>query len=539
MTTNRAQVVSTRVGGTLAIWLTMGLVVVSGPVLARHHYASDQLQVTVETTECSGDVGIASFNVDRFYKVQSGGCEDPTHPGRKLQQVLVKSRSPDFQYEVLWVTQEEARNLLAQVRDIMNARTGALPGREAVIIEVTPQPAQPAAPPPPPTAQPEQMTVPPAAPQGTQPQSQTGPAGPTIEIIDPPIADTRSGRHIVTPTQGDQRLVIGRVRASDGLLALSVNGAAHTIDERGLFSVTVPMSEGKTSVNVVAVDKQGRREAFEFWLVPEDLRAPEPASQQDSAAKTEREDLFGRYYALIIGNNHYAKFKDLMTAGNDATTIGTLLERRYGFAVTTLRDATRYQILSALGELRKTLTENDNLLVYYAGHGEYDDVNLRGHWLPVDAEADNTANWISTVEITDSVNRMSARHVLIIADSCYSGALTRSAQTELDPGLSETARQRWLAVIAKARSRTVLTSGGVKPVLDGGGGEHSVFANALIEALSDNREVLEGYRLYQRVKQRVLEQTTALGQKQVPEYAPLKLSDHEFSDFLLVAQQGS
>jgi hypothetical protein len=521
------------------MWLTLGLLVALGSVHAGYHYGGEQLQVTVETTECSGDVGIASFNVDRFYKVQSGGCDDPTHPGRKLQQVLVKSRSPDFQYEVLWVTQEEARNLLAQVRNVMNARTGALPGRESVVIAVTPPPTQPEPAPVQPPAQPERTRVPPSAPDVDQRRSQTGPIGPTIEIIDPPIADTRSGRQIVTPTQGDQRLVIGRVRASDGLLALSVNGVAHKIEDGGLFSVTVPISKRKTSVNVVAVDKQGRREAVEFWLVPEDLPATETASQLGPAAMTERGDVFGGYYALIIGNNHYKRFKDLMTASNDAKTLGTLLERRYGFAVTTLTDATRYQILSALGELRKTLTENDNLLIYYAGHGEYDDVNLRGHWLPVDAEADNTANWISTVEVTDSINRMSARHVLIIADSCYSGALTRSAQTELDPGLSEAARQRWLAVIAKARSRTVLTSGGVKPVLDGGGGKHSVFASALIEALTDNRDVLEGYRLYQQVKQRVLERTTALGLKQVPEYAPLKLPDHEFSDFLLVVREDS
>ena len=55
--------------------------------------------------------------------------------------------------------------------------------------------------------------------------------------------------------------------------------------------------------------------------------------------------------------------------------------------------------------------------MFYAGHGELDNANLRGHWLPVDAEPENTANWISNVAITDVLNAMAAKHVLVIADS--------------------------------------------------------------------------------------------------------------------------
>ena len=44
----------------------------------------------------------------------------------------------------------------------------------------------------------------------------------------------------------------------------------------------------------------------------------------------------------------------------------------------------------------------------------------------------------------------------------------------------------YLYRMTSKKARTVLTSGGVEPVLDGAGGKHSVFAKALLEALEKN-----------------------------------------------------
>jgi len=127
---------------------------------------------------------------------------------------------------------------------------------------------------------------------------------------------------------------------------------------------------------------------------------------------------------------------------------------------------------------------------------------------------------------------MTVRHVLVIADSVYSGAMTRGAIGQLESGMSDEARMNWYKAIAKARSRTVLTSGGLKPVLDGGGGKHSVFAQALLDILEENQGILEGQRLYREIFARVL----GLAQKerfdQRPEYAPLRFAGHESGDFL-------
>ncbi len=243
---------------------------------------------------------------------------------------------------------------------------------------------------------------------------------------------------------------------------------------------------------------------------------------------------FGKYYALIIGNKNYQKIQSLDTPVTDARDVDKVLREKYGFNTTLLIDANRYQILTAMNELRAKLTENDNLLIYYAGHGVLDKVNKRGHWLPVDAELDSDANWISTVSITDILNAMSPRHILVVADSCYSAALTRAAIPRLDAGMNPEKKSEWVKTLLKTKSRTALTSGGLKPVLDGGGdGRHSVFANAFIKELQNNNEFMEGQALYRNVSADVVVATERYDkqQVQVPEYAPIDHAGHEGGEF--------
>jgi hypothetical protein len=129
---------------------------------------------------------------------------------------------------------------------------------------------------------------------------------------------------------------------------------------------------------------------------------------------------------------------------------------------------------------------------------------------------------------------MSARHVLIVADSCYSGALTRSALARLEAGMSNEARDHWLKSMAEKRSRTVLSSGGLQPVLDEGGGNHSVFAKAFLDVLTSNAEILDGQRLGLEVAARVSYAAANVRVEQDPQYAPIRYAGHEAGDFLFV-----
>lgn len=243
---------------------------------------------------------------------------------------------------------------------------------------------------------------------------------------------------------------------------------------------------------------------------------------------------FGSYYALVIGNNDYQRLPKLETPVVDAKAISQILSSKYGFKVTTLLNANRYQILSELNKMREKVTEKDNLLIYYAGHGELDKVNQRGNWLPVDAEPDSTANWIPNVAITDILNASSAKHILVISDSCYSGSLTRSALSRLQAGLSEEARLAWIRSMASQKSRTALTSGGLKPVIDTTGGQHSVFAQAVLDALSTESDVFEGQRLFRIVSGKVTKAARNVGVDQVPEYAPIQSAGHGGGEFFFV-----
>jgi len=84
------------------------------------------------------------------------------------------------------------------------------------------------------------------------------------------------------------------------------------------------------------------------------------------------------------------------------------------------------------------------------------------------------------------------------------------------------------------RSRTAFSSGGLEPVLDSGGGAHSVFAKALIDVLRDLDGVAEAQRVYREVAARVAYDSHAY---QVPQYAPIKFAGHESGDFLFVPKQ--
>ncbi len=123
---------------------------------------------------------------------------------------------------------------------------------------------------------------------------------------------------------------------------------------------------------------------------------------------------------------------------------------------------------------------------------------------------------------------------MIVADSCYSGAMSRSAMARLQSGKTYEQWAKWYKKVAKMRTRMVLSSGGEEPVNDGGGGDHSVFAQAFLRVLRDNEHIVDGYNLYMQVseatKQLIEDQNLDIPQS--PQYAPIKFTGHEAGEFL-------
>ncbi len=204
------------------------------------------------------------------------------------------------------------------------------------------------------------------------------------------------------------------------------------------------------------------------------------------------------------------------------------LREAYSFQTKLLVNATRGQIVSALSAYRRELTPDANLLIYYAGHGYNDKETEKTYWLPVDAERDDSSNWIIADEITSGIRAIPARHVLVVSDSCYSGTLTRGLG-EMLPRASE--REQFLQRMAAGRSRTLMASGGDEPVADNGGSGHSVFADALLRGL---REMDKGRFTAAELFRNYVEEAVAGRANQVPEYNPLRNSGHEAGDFVFV-----
>ena len=235
---------------------------------------------------------------------------------------------------------------------------------------------------------------------------------------------------------------------------------------------------------------------------------------------------FGRYHALVIGINDYKNLPKLETAVNDATAVADVLRQRYGFEVTLLLNPGRSEVIRVLDQLRGELTERDNLLIYYAGHSVLDVEADVGFWMSVDAEEGTRADWISIGAVTSTVKAMSAEHVMVVSDSCYSGTLTRGLSVSVKTGSEREAELRRLA---GKRSRTALVSGGLEPVNDGGGDGHSVFTRAFLTALRESTEVLDGQQLFTAVRRPVI-----VNADQTPEYSDIRIAGHDGGDFLFV-----
>jgi uncharacterized protein len=362
---------------------------------------------------------------------------------------------------------------------------------------------------------------------------------PTIQIIDPVIVlssiKTRGAAPVVR-VRGTQptRDLVGKITAPAGLASLLVNDKQESFDDNGLFKAAIDLASGAAMVKIVAIDKQGQRATAELNLVKQEAPlAPEPLLATPLSLKMDS-NFPGNYYALVIANQNYRKFEKLDTPINDGRDIKNILETRFGFKVTLLQDATRRDILVALNDLRNRLSAKDNLLVYYAGHGDIDAVNQRGYWIPIDGEQKNVANWISIIDISDQLIAMPAKHVLVIADSCYAGTMTRAALSQPDNELSEDARRAVLTSLGKNKARVALTSGGLEPVVDGGGGKNSMFAKSLLEVLTAVREPIEANKVHAELSARFLYRATRLKVTQRPDYAPIKYAGHEAGDFLFV-----
>jgi uncharacterized caspase-like protein len=341
-------------------------------------------------------------------------------------------------------------------------------------------------------------------------------------------------QELAQKTELTKRIEVERIDKEKALLDAEENMAR----ERQLLELErqrleeVRQSAENRRKELAALRKELEAQRLEAVRLQEERKMAELERQRlDALQREEQERIntlklninFGNYHALVIGNNAYRNLPKLKTAVNDSMAIAKLLQDDYQFQTTLLTDATRGQILRALNDYRKTLGKNDNLLIYYAGHGWLDSAADEGYWLPIDASRDDPVNWIANSSITAAIKAINAKHVMVVADSCYSGKLMRGVNVRGKAAAGA------LEKLAHKRTRVVLSSGGLEPVADAGVGEHSIFSAALIDALKENKGILNGTQLFEQVRKPVMDNAD-----QTPEYADIHKAGHDGGDFIFV-----
>jgi uncharacterized caspase-like protein len=267
------------------------------------------------------------------------------------------------------------------------------------------------------------------------------------------------------------------------------------------------------------------------------LLTPLSHAQNQRGLKVSNTGAWGDYYALIIGINDYKEWSQLQTAVNDAIGLKQVLEQRYNFdpknIVLRINDkAHRLRLLRDLREMASNLRKQDNLLIYYAGHGQLDDLTGDGYWIPVEGKLKDPGTWISHSMLKNvlSSERVKGKNIVVIADSCYSGNLLRGGPDLLS--VSDQGYRQKLASLSSLRSRQVITSGGLEPVADGGRDGHSLFAYYFLKALKENQsDIIDIENL---IHSRVWNYVAQIG-GQRPSIGRLKSPMDEDGQFVLVS----
>lgn len=198
----------------------------------------------------------------------------------------------------------------------------------------------------------------------------------------------------------------------------------------------------------------------------------------------------GKQYALVVGTNNYkgSGWKKLPNAINDARAVSDMLSQGYGFEVQLLEDKPMDSIYKAIAEYYKNLQPNDQLVIYFAGHGDMENEFMDDGFIVctdsksrTDDPARNT--YIQYVKLQKMINRIPARQILVMLDVCHGGAFN---QKRSDPAKTITNRnvRQFLVDQSQYKCRKFLSSVGTQEAFDGKPGDHSPFAKLLLQILN-------------------------------------------------------
>ena len=197
-------------------------------------------------------------------------------------------------------------------------------------------------------------------------------------------------------------------------------------------------------------------------------------------------------YALLFGTDEYDEWNTLFNPVKDVQTIAEELETSYGFKTEVVTNVTTAEIMAKLREYStKSYDKNDQLFIFFAGHGQFDDIFTEGYLVGKDSKVNDPGktSYISHSTLRTVVNNIDASHIFLILDACFGGTfdplLARAGSRGQDDLYSDITRTEFIERRLRFKTRKYVTSGGKQYVADGKPGGHSPFARKFLQALRD------------------------------------------------------
>ena len=310
----------------------------------------------------------------------------------------------------------------------------------------------------------------------------------------PPMLTLLEPRHHEAVVEEDELAIQALAVANKGIknVVLTVNGRKKNIEVR-LRNTTQRSS--RTTFNIE------ERVPLNYGLNTIELRAYDTNSQTSEpivlSVTREREETRNDY-ALLFGVNSYEHFDPWYKLNNpipDAQAIGNELKNRYGFAVEVVNDPSRDEILTKINQYaRKQYNDNDQLLIFFAGHGYYEERNNIGigylvasDTLPPEPDR-GKSSYISHGDLRERIENIGCEHIFLMVDACFSGAIdapvtqfnrARGANKVPD----DITKKQFIKQSLAYKTRWYLTSGGKEYVSDGHPNQHSPFTRRVLDAL--------------------------------------------------------
>ena len=318
-------------------------------------------------------------------------------------------------------------------------------------------------------------------------------------------------------------LVKGKATDKDGIYEVIINGIDASISDDGSFTANVPLKIGTNDLIVKATDLKQASSTKKFTIK---RKSPDVIIDDPVVVKKDKKinTGFGKYYALLIGVSDYGDGAITDLGGlptKDAKDLADVLTTKYNFNrenVVILNNSPKANdIIKEFSKLKKKVTEKDNLLVFYAGHGVYDEVSQVGHWLPSDADMEYELNLISNSQVVDFLKSIRSKHTLLISDACFSGSIFKTRSFERSP---KSVQKKY-----ELTSRKAITSGTLKTVPN-----KSMFLKYLLKRLENNTNMyLSARQLFDRIEEPVMNNSP-----NTPQYGTIYGIGDEGGDFIFI-----